>query len=65
MLQNGKTLQSWCDTIQNVRCYAACHASHILLMVSSHAVIIIIIIITSLAPISSKIELSGATKPRD
>ena len=28
-------------------------------------IIIIIIIITSLAPISSKIELSGATKPRD
>jgi len=27
--------------------------------------IIIIIIVTSYAPISSKIELSGATKPRD
>ena len=28
------------------------------------AIIIIIIIITSYAPISSKIKLSGATKPR-
>ena len=30
-----------------------------------YIIIIIIIIITSLAPISLKIEISGATKPRD
>ena len=30
-----------------------------------HVIIIIIIIVTSFAPISSKIKLSGATKPGD